>query len=91
MEKYTTNEDYNPMYAAYALANNMTPEVMLANDRIEWPGGCMCSFILWVAEKKRAFYAACPSAFFDKYTISDLGQWLTFCQAAAKVESAQVH
>lgn len=24
---------------------------MLARDRVKWPGGCMCGFMLWVRER----------------------------------------
>lgn len=46
---------YNPRYARYAEAHGRTPEEMLKADVIEWPGGSMCGFMLWMNEKWAKF------------------------------------
>ena len=53
-DKTTTN----PKYLAYCKAHGEPdPEAMLERDRVEWPGGCMTGFILWIGEKAREFDA----------------------------------
>jgi len=34
-------------YTLYALSQGMSPKRTLKRDRREWPGGCMCGYILW--------------------------------------------
>jgi hypothetical protein len=41
----------NPRYLAYCQAHGKTPDAMLAHDLTEWPGGCMCGFLLWSNEQ----------------------------------------
>jgi len=73
----------NPRYAAYAQAHGKTPDEMMEHDRAAWPGGCMCGFIVWMSEQKRAFRKACPSAFLDRYAIQDQAAWTAFLQSVA--------
>lgn len=47
---------WNPLYVLYAKANGRTPEEQAEADPIEWPGGCMCGFILWVNRKYRELW-----------------------------------
>lgn len=47
-----------PRYAAYCRVHGATSrDEMLARDRIEWPGGRMCGYILWIRQQQRAFAA----------------------------------
>lgn len=38
-------------YVVYSLEHGKTPESMLAADRQQWPGACMCGFMLWISER----------------------------------------
>lgn len=78
----------NPRYAAYALAHGMTPDAMMEHDRIAYPGGCMCGFVLWMSEQKRAFWEPCPEAFFDRGRILDQDAWTSFLQSVANTSAA---
>jgi len=41
--------DLNPRYVAYCLAHGASsPDEMRERDRLAWPGGRMCGFILWM-------------------------------------------
>ena len=42
--------NYNPRYVRYAEAHGNTPEKQMEADRVRWPGGCMCGFILWTGQ-----------------------------------------
>jgi hypothetical protein len=53
----TPATEYQPRYVAYAAAHGMTPEAMLDWDRIEWPGGRMAGFILWVRQQWHSWAA----------------------------------
>ena len=68
----------NPRYVAYASAHGKTPDEMMKHDRIAWPGGCMCGFILWIDEQKQLFWKVEPSAFLDRHTIYDQDAWTKF-------------
>jgi len=52
---------FNPRYVAYAKAHGRSPQAMLEHDDIQWPGGIMCGFILWVHEMKKKFLKSDPS------------------------------
>lgn len=41
--------EFNPRYVAYAASFDNTPERQLEEDRVRWPGGVMCGFILWIS------------------------------------------
>lgn len=47
--------EYNPRYIEYCKRNNRSPDRMLEYDKIRFPGGCMCGFILWISEKWSQF------------------------------------
>ena len=52
--------DYHqPRYVAYCRAHGRTPSEMRAADEIAWPGGRMAGFILWISERRRAWFASC--------------------------------
>lgn len=42
---------YQPRFIAYATAHGRTPDEQIEQDRIDWPGGVMCGFILWMSDK----------------------------------------
>jgi hypothetical protein len=54
---------YNPRYIVYAKSRGKTPEEMLANDRIEYPGGCMAGFLVWSGQRIEEFRKLNPKAF----------------------------
>lgn len=55
----------NPRYLAYARAHGASSgDEMIERDRITWPGGIMCGFILWNTARLREFSKINPSAFF---------------------------
>jgi hypothetical protein len=72
------NENVNPRYVAYAKFHNRTPEKMLERDKKEFPGGCMCGFILWINEMLQEFYKASPSSFISRHVIGDQKAWTDF-------------
>jgi len=49
--------EWNPRYVAYAKAHGTTPEAMIEEDRVNWPGGVMTGFILWIGDHWRAWLA----------------------------------
>ena len=49
------HETYQPRYLAYCAAHGMTPDEMMAHDRIRFPGGKMAGFLIW---SRRAASAA---------------------------------
>lgn len=53
----------NPRYIAYATAHGRSPVDQLAHDRITWPGGSMCGFMLWIRERLQEFSKSNPEAF----------------------------
>jgi len=46
---------WNPRYVAYAKAHGRGPRAMLTLDRMRWPGGCMCGYIVWINRKWNEF------------------------------------
>lgn len=48
-------KSWNPRFIAYAKAHGHTPVEQLKADRQEYPGGCMCGFILWLNRQWGAF------------------------------------
>ena len=47
----------NPYYLAYCKAQGREPEAQKAHDTIEWPGGKMCGFMLWIQRAWREWSA----------------------------------
>jgi hypothetical protein len=60
---------WNPRYVAYAADFDKTPEERLETDAVEWPGGKMTGFILWMKERIGEFKHISPKAF--------IGDWLS--------------
>lgn len=44
-------------YRLYARSHGRFPDAMLAQDRVEWPGGCMAGFSLWCSRMWRRWRA----------------------------------
>lgn len=44
----TQQPAWNPRYLAYCDAHGRAPEEQMVHDRLQWPGACMCGFILWL-------------------------------------------
>lgn len=44
-------KQYQSRYVAYATAHDVQPVEMIARDRVEWPGGAMAGYILWIQEQ----------------------------------------
>jgi hypothetical protein len=53
----------NPRYANYARDHGRNPVDQLAQDKIDWPGGCMFGFMLWNGERIVEFSKVNPGAF----------------------------
>jgi hypothetical protein len=49
--------NYNSRYLAYCKSNNNTPDQQKQIDLVDWPGGKMTGFILWMKEQWYKFYA----------------------------------
>lgn len=50
-----TTKEWNPRYVAYARSNGNTPDAQLAADKVRFPGGCMCEFIIWNGRQLHEF------------------------------------
>ena len=46
-------KEWNPYYICYAKTHGKTPEDMLLQDDVTFPGGVMCGYILWIREQWR--------------------------------------
>lgn len=77
----TATEKFQPYYIAYAKAGGRTPESQLAHDKVRWPGGCMCGFILWISANKTVFRKKNPSAFMGD-SIRDFTAWGEFLKSS---------
>ena len=51
---------WNSRYVKYSQAHGRTPEQQMEQDRIDWPGGCMCGFVLWIQKQVRDMDHAWP-------------------------------
>lgn len=45
----------NPRYLAWAAKHGNSPEQQLAQDKRDWPGGCMVGFSLWIRDMVHEF------------------------------------
>ncbi len=45
----------NPRYVNYAMANGRDADAQLEHDRVEFPGGCMCGYIIWIGQRWAEF------------------------------------
>lgn len=70
--------DWNPRYVAFAATHGRTPEAQLDADRVEWPGGVMAGFIIWISQRKEAFAKAHPEAMWNRHTIADQDAFTTY-------------
>ena len=53
--KDSNGVDVNPRYVLWAKKHGRTPEEQLEADKQEYPGACMCGYILWINEQGSAF------------------------------------
>ncbi len=56
--------EWNPRYLAYCTAQGRGPEEQTAFDKERWPGGCMCGYMQWIAERKAALREAHPEVMY---------------------------
>jgi len=68
---------FQPYFIAYAKAHGRTPEQQLEADGRRWPGGIMCGFICWIAERKNQFRELHPECFCGD-NISRHAAWAKF-------------
>jgi hypothetical protein len=74
-------KDWNPRYLYYvASQGDRTPEAQMEHDRVEYPGGRMCGFILWISGRRQKFLREHPEAFIG-FGISDQPLWDSFLKA----------
>lgn len=72
---------WNPRYVAYARAHQRTPEQMLAQDEVEYPGGKMAGFMIWIQSRWSEFEKASKpprvdSAIWRGWMQDEFDQWL---------------
>lgn len=81
---------FQPNFIAYATAHNMTPEAILERDRIQWPGGCMVGFMLWIQERKSQFLKLYPehNAFGNIANLEAWAKWLQDYAATCNTRKA---
>ena len=64
----------NPLFLAYAKATGTPdPDDCIERDRKEWPGGVMCGFILWMADRKSTWVKLNPKPFGQR-----TDEWVNF-------------
>ena len=79
---------YCQEYLAYCAAHKKTPEAMMAHDEKEYPGGCMCGWILWVQRVCRDFARAHPEHCVGD-TIRNHDAKIKYMQTVAAEEAAK--
>lgn len=77
----TETRHFQPYFVAYAKSNGREPQAQLDHDKTEWPGGCMCGFMLWIGDRKTAFHKIQPEAFIGDYSIGNHEAWANFLEA----------
>lgn len=80
----------NPHYAAYSRAHGRSIDAMMEHDRKEYPGGCMCGFILWISKQSQAMYDVHPEAFLERGRIRDGVAWAQWLQDQADIEARKL-
>jgi hypothetical protein len=70
--------DFNPVYVSYARFHGHDPNGMLERDRLRWPGGIMCGFLLWNTRMVHRFLAEHnePAIPFVKGQYESYRKWL---------------
>jgi hypothetical protein len=62
------NTEWNPRYLQYCRATGgLSPDATLERDREQYPGGCMCGFILWHDAKLYAAREHHPEFFYIEH------------------------
>lgn len=70
---------FNFRYVCYAHAYGCSPEQMLAQDAVVWPGGKMAGFILWMNEQWQEWRKArgkTVNLILDNSDHADFDAWL---------------
>jgi len=80
MDNQAFSIELNPRYVAYARVHGRTPNEMMSHDMTQYPGGCMCGFILWMDEQKRAFKKARPECFIGD-NVKDQKAWTAWLES----------
>lgn len=60
-------------FVAYAISKGNSPARQIEEDEMEWPGGVMTGFILWIREKTREFREISPDSFMGDILINHEG------------------
>lgn len=74
-----SRDEWSQRYVIYAAAHGRSPADQLAQDRIDWPGGSMCGFLLWSRARRFDWaWAHRRSSNWIRTTAEDLGydEWL---------------
>ncbi len=74
-----TGKGTNPRWLAYCKSQGNTSEEQFLKDDKKYPGGIMCGFILWIAEKREEFFKKHPERFVGR-NISDQDAFTMFCE-----------
>ncbi len=69
----------NPRYLAYCKAHFKTPDEMMTRDHVDYPGGLMTGFILWVNAQWNAWATITKADlnFLSERDHKDFSAWLT--------------
>lgn len=72
-------QGWNPYWLAYMRTQGFSsPKKFMKCEEQAHPGGRMAGFILWIADRKRAFAAEHPDGMFDCWNIGDHELWARF-------------
>lgn len=80
----------NPRYVAYARSQGRSPAAQLRHDLEEYPGGCMCGFILWIRARVREFQTLRPDCFVGDH-IRDQEAFTRFCQSQPRTRAGNTY
>ena len=67
-----TMKAWNPYFVRYAAAHGRSSKAQLAQDKIDWPGGKMVGFMLWIRRQWQEWAVEVGHSL-----AKDSGAWLT--------------